>query len=189
MATIGSNVDSEFLHFDNLGNPEPLEQSFITTDQTYEQTNRILSMKAVTTVLCGLLCLTLASSFAQSSSFDNELVFEGQNVTIRSCVIDCVDETKGTAVQYIALEIVNGNDHAVEVSFEKELWHGGVCSTCGSSSSEHKVTVTVAENERLIGTCEYDDRSLRIYLRMLELKSVRSLSHYELKNISIESAD
>jgi len=147
-------------------------------------------MKTTVTVFISL-CLTVlsVSVFGQNSALQPQLLHTENGVRIFSELQDCVDRSKGTAVQYIMLQVVNENPTQTRVSFDKELWHAGKCTTCNSSGTEHHVEVIVPANGELIGNCNKEQRGLMIYLRMLELKNVRSLTNYELKNIRTEVID
>lgn len=127
------------------------------------------------------------SGFAQGLTNQNQTLYESDGVTITTELADCVNPQKGTAVQYLLLEVANANTEAVRVSFNKELWHAGVCTTCNTTSNEHRVITEIPANAVIKGSCDNTKNGLRIYVRMLELKKVRSLSNYELKNIEVET--
>ena len=163
----------------------------------YEQTHRPnekpkfdRSMKTLVSVFI-LPCFALFSmvGFSQDLDEGSQLVHSENGVSIFSESQDCIDGSKGTAVQYIMLRVKNGNSSQTKISFDKELWHAGKCSTCNTNSPEHHVEIIVPANSELKGSCDKEQRGLMIYMRMIELKNVRSLTHFELKNIQIEVID
>ena len=130
------------------------------------------------------IVLLASNSFSQNA---NKIeYFSHNNVIINITLQDCIDNKKGTQKQYYFLEIVNNNTSAINISFDKEIWYNNVCQSCNSKSNEYKVNMTVPSNSSVNGSCISDNKSLRIFSKMLNLDKVRKLSKYELKNINVE---
>ena len=128
----------------------------------------------------------LISSFTFGQNSTKVEYFSQDNVTINITLEDCVNHKKGTAKQYFFIEIINDNSLPVNVSFDKEIWYNNVCQTCDSQSNEYKVISKIEANNSISGGCMSNNKSLRIFSKMLNLDKVRKLSKYELKNINVE---
>lgn len=122
----------------------------------------------------------------QNASFDS-LIYEGEGIKITTQAKDCHDDKNGTHRQYLIISIENSTAAAKTISFEKELWYYGECLTCGNSSGEYAVKLDVAANSVLEGSCE-ENGPLRVFVKMLDLKGVRQLTHFELKQLNVNDA-
>jgi len=138
-------------------------------------------------LILSLLVFSVFNAFGQPSIKDAPYHSE-KDVSIYLSFKDCINSAKGTAKQYLFIEIINSSTSNMIVSFDKEMWYDGVCQTCESSSNEYKVEVTVPANSKIAGDCDSTDKNLRIFSKMLNLNKVRKLTKYELKNINIENA-
>lgn len=105
-------------------------------------------------------------------------------LSIHSELIHCESITDGTSKEYVILTIENQNDHAIELTFKKEIWYNGTCLSCDSESLEYAFTAQLEANGALKGSCTVNN-GLRIFAKMTELKNVRQLTHFELKQISV----
>jgi hypothetical protein len=130
--------------------------------------------------------LVFVTTFTFGQNTQRIELFAQENITINIIQEDCINPNKGTEIQYYFIEIINNNSTPVNVSFKKEIWYDNVCQSCGSESDEYKVNATVPPNSTIIGGCNSDNKSLRIFSKMLNLDKVRKLSKYELKNINVE---
>ncbi len=117
--------------------------------------------------------------FAQQT----EVLFENEDAVITSTVIDCIDEANGTAKQYVSLAATNKRAYSIEISFKKDLWYGAKCISCNSTSQEYVSVIQLEGNEVEAGQCG-DSKKLLLFKKMLKLKDVRELSHFELKNLN-----
>lgn len=115
-------------------------------------------------------------------------MYSESGITIYAELMDCHDDRNGTHKQYYLLTAENKNSNAKTISFEKELWYDGKCLSCETESSEYAVTVKLEPNSTLTGKCTKNG-PLRVFVKMLELKGVRKLTHFELKNISISDVE
>ncbi len=142
-------------------------------------------MKATLSVLIYLL---LQFNVVECSAQDNlnGVLFSNEVATIKSASINCTNKAKGTAKQYLGLEIQNNSDSPITVSFKKELWYDGECVSCNSNGDEFSVIKELEPSQTLLADCELD-KSLKIFVKMLELKGVRQLTHFELKDIEIKT--
>ena len=131
-----------------------------------------------------LVCLC-SISFAQNGN--KVEYFSNDGITISLISKDCINTAKGTAKQYLFIEIINTTASDLNVSFDKEIWYDNKCHTCNSNSIEYKVEVIVPANSTIGGNCESNNKTLRIFSKMLNLDKVRKLSKYELKNIAVET--
>ncbi len=138
-------------------------------------------MKKVLVVF--LVFLNLASIAQNEGKIE---YFAGKGVRINVIPEDCVNPSKGTAKQYLFIEIINTTSSELKVSLDKEIWYNNKCQTCNSNSQEYKIEVTLLGNSSLRGSCESKNKTLRIFSKMLNLDKVRKLSKYELKNIKVE---
>ena len=140
----------------------------------------ILAFFALPTLIC-----------AQSAALVPNMnqIYTDELVQISSQKVDCVDASKGTAKQYVVLTVWNKQEIPINVSFKKETWFDNKCSNCNSESPEYRVNLNLDANSAVRGSCATDNRELRIFSKMLELKNVRELTHYELKNIEVETVD
>jgi len=135
-------------------------------------------------------CLFSTLMYAQVALTPNfNELYANNGVQISSQKKDCINTANGTAIQYVMLTVWNKQENSINVSFKKEMWFDNKCSNCTAQSAEHTVTVNLEGNSVLRASCSTENRNLRIFSKMLELKNVRELTHYELKNIEIETVD
>lgn len=128
-------------------------------------------------------------SLGQNSAGANSKVeHESDGITISSTWQDCVDEKNGIAKQYIMFSIENRSAQSVIVSFKKNMWYDGTCISCDSESLEYVVSARIDANGKLEDSCT-ENNGLRIFSKMLNLKDVRQLTHYELSNIKVTDAE
>ncbi len=142
-------------------------------------------MKATLSVLTYLLLQFYVMECSAQDSL-NGVLFSNEAAAIKSTTIDCVNKANGTAKQYLALEVQNNSDSPISVSFKKELWYDGNCISCNSNGQEFSVVKELEPNQTLVADCE-SDKSLKIFVKMLEIKGVRQLTHFELKDIEIKT--
>ena len=111
--------------------------------------------------------------------------FKDEKARISTQFLDCVDRANGTAKQYLCIEVENKLEESIVVTFKREMWFDGKCLNCDSDSPEYISSLTLEANETIRGACG-ESRDLLIFSKMLELKGVGQLSHFELKNINIQ---
>jgi hypothetical protein len=141
-------------------------------------------MKVTYTIAFVLSTLFSAMVFGQNSPVTG-IQFSSDEITISTEFMDCVSTKNGTAKQYLNITIENKKPYPVAVSFRKNLWYNGTCLNCDTQSDENLVNVKLEAGERISSNCEAD-KQLKIFFKMLELKNVRQLSGYELKDITIQ---
>jgi hypothetical protein len=142
-------------------------------------------MKAIIVSVVTLSMLLFETSvFGQSIS--SGIQFENELVQINTQLIDCVSESNGTAKQYFAIEVVNLSVSPIGVTFKKDLWYDGICVSCDSESEEYISEIELEANATVKGDCE-SGKNLKVFVKMLELKNVRQLTHFELNNIQIQA--
>lgn len=131
-------------------------------------------------------CWLNFGAYAQTDPKPTSPLFENEDITVTSSILDCVNDANGTAKQYHAVAVINRSDNRYRVSFDLEKWYDGQCATCESHTDENRVQLTLDANSALVGTC-IDHSSLLVFKKMLRLEDVRQLTHFELKNIEIET--
>ncbi|MBI2271819.1 MAG: hypothetical protein HYU69_15870 [Bacteroidetes bacterium] len=132
--------------------------------------------------------LTTLSCYSRSENEKTQIYFsEGIEINLKK--VDCIDKAKGIEKQILVIELINTNSYPVNISFNKELWYDNNCQTCNSNSDEYTVSLPILENSTVVGDCIAGDKSLSIFVKMLNLENVRQLTKYELKNITIEKAN
>jgi hypothetical protein len=142
-------------------------------------------MKTTFTILFTLACsFTSIHTFGQESGITGVL-FSNEDVSISTEYLDCVSTQNGTAKQYLNITVQNKKNYPIRVSFKKELWYNGTCINCESNSNEYLTSVEVLPGESISSSCE-SNKQLKIFFKMLELKNVRQLSHFELKDINVQ---
>lgn len=139
------------------------------------------------TLLVALIFLMVFNPLLSNGQETTILYAEG-GITISAQLTNCDDDRNGTHKQYNLLTLENKNSTAKTISFEKELWYDGKCLSCETESSEYAITISLEPNSTLTGKCT-ENGPLRVFVKMLELKGVRQLTHFELKNISISDVE
>ena len=137
------------------------------------------------TAIIFLFSVLSFSAFSQSAVIEktNDLITK-DGITIASALQQCDDLENGISKEYVVLSVFNENSYPVQVSFKKNLWFDGKCNSCTSNSLEHIVSLTVAPNEKLEGSCD-ENNGLLIFSQMLNLDKVRKLTNYELVDIAV----
>lgn len=141
-------------------------------------------MKVFLAILTTLTWTLLSiSGFGQNSQIEG-VQFSDELVTISTELIDCISNKNGTAKQYLSIKIENKLQTEVQVKFKKNLWYDGTCTNCESESDEHVVIRKIDAGASDSGNCE-SSKALKIFVKMLNLKNVRKLTHHELKEIEV----
>lgn len=109
-------------------------------------------------------------------------------VTVNAEWTRCESVENGTSKEYVILSLANQNGHPIKLSFKKEIWYNGICLSCNSESLEYVFATQLDAQGAMKGSCEVNN-GLRIFAKMTDLKNVRQLSHYELKQISVHEVD
>ena len=131
-----------------------------------------------------LFILLFISIQGNSQDLTDQQLFSENGVCIHQQLTDCIDNKNGTAKQYLFLQVINTTENAQRVSFKKELWYAGKCLTCDSDSDEYTISIDLDPGQSVSSNCE-NHNSLSAFVRMLNLKNVRQLTHFELKNIQV----
>lgn len=134
-----------------------------------------------------LSVLASGKLFAQIDQ-QTSTIYSSAGVSITSQLEDCHDTKNGTHKQYVLLSISNEKNTAIKISWKRELWHDGKCTTCMADSDEYHTSVEIPANTTLSGECT-ENNGLRIFVKMLDLKDVRQLTHYELKEITVTDVE
>lgn len=133
-----------------------------------------------------VLLLFIGVSFglnAQTQEWADYTATDGVTIQIKKA--DCIRPDRGTAKQYYLLKVVNSNPYDVEVNFYRIMDYG---NGMNSSTSEYQTTLEIPANESKEGSCD-SSKQLKVFSKMLELKGVRSLQNFELKNLTVEKKD
>lgn len=102
---------------------------------------------------------------------------------------DCIDEKYGIEKRNLIIELNNLNNYPVTISFKKEIWYDDKCQSCQLNSDEYLVNQMLLKKTTIIGGCKSDNKSLNIFVKMLNLDNVRQLTKYELKDIKVEKVN
>jgi hypothetical protein len=140
-------------------------------------------MTAFRIILALVFLLGTLSSFGQNSS-NGSIYYQDESVVIRVSETQCDDAANGISKVYLFLDIENISGEEIEFSCKKEFWYDGECSNCASDSDEHRIEIKLSEGETRLGSCNEKNR-LRIFVKMTDLKNVRELTRFDLKDINI----
>lgn len=138
-------------------------------------------------ILYLLLSIISIECIAQSQT-EKTSIYVKDGVEIIISEQDCIDKQKGIEKQLLVIELINQNEYPVLLTFKKELWYDNICNSCNSESHEHIVTQNIDANTNVSGGCSSSNKSLNVFVKMLNLKDVRQLTNYEFKDIKIEKA-
>lgn len=133
-----------------------------------------------------LLLFVGLDCFAQSEN-EKILIFNNEGVTINLTKTDCFDRAKGIEKQLLIMDVINENDYPILLTLKKELWYNNVCTSC--NSTENIVTQKIEAKSSVSGGCNTEQKTLNVFVKMLNLKNVRQLTNYEFKDIKIEKAN
>lgn len=137
------------------------------------------------------LLVLMAMQVTQAQSLGNgapdgwKLEHEEGNVRILSKHTDCSDKANGTSNEYLLLKVVNDNPSAVSVSFTRNTWYDGKCNSCGIPRPENHTEIIVAANATTAGDCQDENKSLKVFSRMLDMKDVRKMTRFQVSDVSI----
>lgn len=134
-----------------------------------------------------ILSLSLGGSAALGQTGASQEIYSKEGVSIEVRSTDCHNIRNGTHKQYLLLSVSNSRKTDVSVSFKKNLWYDGKCSSCNSESDKYSIIITVPANGQLVGDCELNN-GLRIFSKMLDLDKVAKLTNYELVDIEVNEA-
>lgn len=130
------------------------------------------------------MSLSMEPSMAQEKEWKEE--HSEQGITILSRIADCSDPSNGFYHEFMLLRVVNANDHAVEVSFKRDLWYDGRCHNCDSGSREHITSLTLGPQSALTGECVSTGKQLRIFRRMTGDVKAGELTGYRFTGLSVK---
>lgn len=145
-------------------------------------------MKIIKQILLIILMLKTLVGYAQTKNEKNQL-YSTDGVEINVIKTDCFDKANGIEKQLFVIELINTNTYPVNVSFKKEIWYDNKCQTCNVNSDEYTVKQIITSNSMVVGGCKSENKSLNIFVKMLNLENVRQLTNYELKQIKIEKVN
>lgn len=123
-----------------------------------------------------MVCAQQQNSKKLYSSYDG--------VEIYISTKNCINKQQGIEKQIIVMELLNTNSFPVNFYIEKNLWFDNKCSNCNTKESQ--INYTIESNSSIEGGCETKNKSLNIFVKMLNLDNVRQLTKYELKNSKVE---
>lgn len=112
---------------------------------------------------------------------------ETAELKINYKLTECNVPKDGFYAEYIFLEFINKTNKKVIVSWEPELFYNGECATCNLTGQEKVYTITLNPGESIIPNCDYNDdesRKLSIFSKWTMVKNKRTLSSYNLANIT-----
>lgn len=132
-----------------------------------------------------LAFLTLQSFWLFGQDSEGNLIYNSGGIRISASLAECTDHHNGTAKAYRFLEMANASEDAITIRFKKNLWYDGKCISCSSTSEEYVVEAKLNPGETISGNCAESNR-LRVFVKMIDLKNVRQLTHFELVDIQIE---
>lgn len=145
-------------------------------------------MKIIKQIFLIILVLKTLVGYSQIENEKNQIYFS-DGVEINIINTDCIDKASGIEKQLLVVELINTNMYAINVSFKKEIWYDNNCQTCNTNSDEYTVNQIIVDNSTVIGGCKSENKSLNIFVKMLNLDNVRQLTNYELKDIKIEKVN
>ncbi len=134
-------------------------------------------MKNLGMLWCLLLIYT--SLTAQNKSY-----FSNDKIEILQNVADCHDDENGIHKQFVFFTLKNKTNEAIRVSYKKQLWYNGTCTTCNSDSKEQQFSIVLNPNETIQGTCDKNNKALSVFSKMLNMKK-SELTRFELTDIKI----
>jgi hypothetical protein len=112
----------------------------------------------------------------------DEIVFENDEIQIRSYFKKCDDPSVGLERDYIILTIQNYKNYDLYVEFDQELYYDQKCKTC--DNNEYHFTYRLGPKEVISGKCHFDSiAGLRIFHGMPEKWLKEKLSDFKLLNI------
>ena len=124
---------------------------------------------------------SLVSQTTQSTDFD-KVIFENDEIQIRSNFKNCNDPSEGLDRDYVILTIRNYKNYDVYVEFDEELYYDQKCKTC--DNNEYHFTYRLGPKEVISGKCHFDSiAGLRIFHGMPEKWLKEKLSDFKLLNI------
>lgn len=126
------------------------------------------------------------TSPASTASVDWSLIHQENGVKVFSKTADCTDTSKGIASEYLFIKVANQNSEPITVRFSKAAWYDGKCTDCDASNREQNVELFLEGNSEREGSCRGTDRSLKVFAKMIDLKNVRSLTAFKLRNVDIK---
>lgn len=109
-----------------------------------------------------------------------------EGVEIYVSTKNCINKQQGIEKQIIVMELINTNSFPVNFYSEKNLWFDNKCSNCDLNTKENQINYIIESNSSIKGGCETKNKSLNLFVKMLNLDNVRQLTKYELKNSKVE---
>lgn len=133
----------------------------------------------------GLAILLLTSEKLLGQNNDWREIANMDGVSIQSRTADCADPVNGIFNDYLLLKVVNGNDHAVNVTFDRLAWFDDQCNACKTPSEEHRTKMLLEANAAQEGSCASRDIGLKVFSKMHDQPKVAKLTRFEVGQLSI----
>ena len=130
-------------------------------------------MRNIVVVLFSFLCM---SSFSQSEKWEKFKEVDG--VIIDIILLECSDN------EILTYKFTNTNNYNIVLDFFEEVWVDNICKKNGNSE-EDKSTIHLRSNEIIVGSCSFQ-QSFYVGFKIKRGNSVMALTHFDLKNISVE---
>jgi len=137
-----------------------------------------------------LPCFVIASLFLSpivtwAQAYEWKEIASEDGITIHSRTADCSDPANGIFNDYLLLKVVNGNDQAVTVSFDRRAWFDDRCKGCETQSAEHRTVILLDSNTHQEGTCASREKTLKVFSKTHDLPNVAKLTRFEVGHLSI----
>jgi hypothetical protein len=151
-------------------------------------------MKKKFEFLSFIFILLAVNGFSQSIAIDKikdlpsswTKLTETTNVLVNYQYVECNVPADGLYADYVFLQFENKTNKTITISWEPELYYGGICATCNASGFEKKYTISLAPQETKIPNCDFTDdeaRKMRVFIKWNQVENKRVLSSFALLNL------
>lgn len=100
------------------------------------------------------------------------------------------DPSEGINQEMVLLKFVNTTDQVLTITWYDVRWYGDNCRNCDFyDDPEYKHTITLQPGESVEGECSFSSPAgLAIFKRFMERESVKPLTKFELRDLTINPA-
>jgi hypothetical protein len=114
----------------------------------------------------------------------NSILFENKQLKFESNLVEFKAPNRSVIKNYVVFTITNKTNKNIEVTYSKEAYYNGKCTSCGTS--EVDFSLTLLKNEIKTGDCSNrKDKSLKSFHSFKSGESNSTLTDLRITNVQI----
>ena len=135
----------------------------------------------------GLLLLA-SNLIGQTTNSTWQKAFENHKVLFETQYFNCEIPKDGLYAEYVLVKLSNKTTETVTVNWYTDTYYNNYCTNCDHNARDTKRSYTLKPNETITGSCEPGlNIGLKIFSKWLRMDNPKTLSHFEISDITISN--